>query len=207
MLPTSRPQIDREKVIDLLIAQGLWKNRSLKKAVIVGIRGYYLDSMGDWGKNDRGIYDDAIIVLTPNGCTTFNGNTDPSRYRKGLATLKAPQKVRYRPGYHGYHSKYGHQAFRQDTPVIVHRDYDTGNGRKLPDGTFTDKSEDGKSGQIISRFWINLHRGGHTTTSSAGCQTIPPSQWSEFHTLVRDQMDQFNQLTINYYLLTTPDLT
>lgn len=205
MLPSSKPQITREKVIDLLIDQGLWENRKITTVCIVGIRGYYLDSMGDWGENDRGIYDDAIIILTPSSMHTFNGNTDPSRYRKGLATLVAPQKVRYRPGYHGYNSKYGHLAFRQDTPVIVRRDYKSGNGVSLGDGLFTDREK--KGGPKIARFWINLHRGGHTTTSSAGCQTLPPSQWQEFYDLTRKYMRDLNSGgTVNYYLVSNPKL-
>lgn len=198
MLPKNRPQITRDAVIDLLLAQGLWRDRKLGKAVLVAIRGYYLDSMGEWGKNDRGIYDDAIILLTPTDCHAYNGNTDPSRYRSGMAQLVAPQRVRYRLGYHGYNSAHGHPAFRQDTSVIVRRDADTGHGHKLADGSFTDLGG--------SRFWINLHRGGYSTTSSAGCQTVPPSQWTEFYQKCVGVMDGFNQLSINYYLLNNPAL-
>ncbi len=46
--------------------------------------------------NDRGIYDDAIIVIDRSKrlVRTFNANTDPSAFRKGIATLK--------PGVHRY---------------------------------------------------------------------------------------------------------
>lgn len=198
MLPKARPQIDREGVIDLLIEQGLWTNRTISSAVVVGIRGYMLNSMGKWGKNDRGIYDDAIILLTPTICRAFNGNTDPSRYKPRVAQLVSPQKVTYIKGWHGYNSKYGHKAFRQASAVVVHRDGGKGNGLKLTDGTFTDKRR--------AKFWINLHRGGYGTTSSAGCQTLPPSQWDEFYKLTVGKMAMYGQSSINYYLVSNPKM-
>lgn len=193
MLPTSRPRITRESVIDLLIAQALWKDRTLKKVVLVGIRGYYLNTMGEQAQNDRGIYDDAIIILTPSTIHAFNGNTDPSRYRSGVASLVAPQRIRYRKGWHGYNSRHGHPAFRQDSPVIIARDGDTGRGHRTADGFFTDAG--------LAKFWINLHRGGHSTTSSAGCQTIPPNQWRGFYKNLTKLMSHHNQQTVNYYLV------
>tara|TARA_R110000824_G_scaffold139514_4_gene304671 strand:+ start:132 stop:731 length:600 start_codon:yes stop_codon:yes gene_type:complete len=196
MLPKSKPQIGREEIVDLLVSQGLWRDRNLSTAIVVGIRGYMLDSMGEWGKNDRGIYDDAIILLTPDSCQTFNGNTDPSRHKPSMAQLVSPQKVTYVLGYHGYNSKYGHQAFRQNSPVIVNRDGGEGSGDKLSDGTFTDRRR--------SRFWINLHRGGNTTTSSAGCQTLPPSQWGDFYSATKRAMSKYNNNKINYYLVSNP---
>ena len=160
---------------------------------VVGVRGYYLNSMGRRSANDRGIYDDAIFVISPDTFTSFNGNTDPSRYKKGVAVLEAPQKITYRPGYHGYNSKWGHQAFRQASDVVVKRDGGVGNGKSLGGDRFTDKGH--------NRFWINLHRGGHGTTSSLGCQTLPPSQWAAFHSLVKLQLNRFGQKTFNYYLV------
>lgn len=184
MIPNSTPQAKREDVIKKLIASKLWKNMKVTQVSIIGWRGYYLDSMGKKGQNDRGVYDDAMFVLSPDTFTAFNANVDPSVNRTGIAVLKSPQRVTYRPGHHGYNSRYGHPAFRQASDVTVIRD---------GQGEDTDSSR--------GRFWINLHRGGNSTTSSAGCQTVPPTQWQAFYNLVRLQMNRFGQTTFNYYLV------
>lgn len=170
----------------MLIESGLWKDRIITRLCVVGIRGYYLNSRGRTGVNDRGIYDDAIFVLMPNTFTSVNGNTDPSSHRRGRAELIAPQKVIYKPGYHGYGRKSGHNAFRQAANVSVHRD---GHGERV----FTDSPS--------GRFWINLHRGGQNTTSSAGCQTVKASQWKDFYSYVKKGLREHRQTTFNYYLI------
>jgi lysozyme len=48
---------------------------------------------------------------------------------------------------------------------------------------------------------INIHRGGHNTTSSLGCQTIPPSQWDAFYAAVSGEMKRYNLKTIPYVLI------
>lgn len=192
MKPRSKPQAAREDVIDRLLESGLWTDRGLSAAVAVAVRGYHL-SMGDAGRNDRGIYDDVIFLLSPDAFAVFNANTDPSIYRRGRAMLAAPQKITYRPGHHGYGRKSGHPAFRQASDVVVHRDGGTGHGRSLGGGRFTDKGG--------ARFWTNLHRGGWKTTSSAGCLTVHPSQWDAFYQLMRHELRRAGRKTFNCYLI------
>jgi len=153
---------------------------------ILAIRGYYTNTLGRKGVNDRNLYDDAIFVVEPDGVHNFNGNTDPSRFRRGIAKLKAPQAVRYIPGPHGYKRKNGpYPAFRQNNECTVVRD---------------------QTGDDTGIFWINLHRGGNTTTSSAGCQTVPPHQWNEFKTLVDNLLDKYGQKTFYYVLINEADV-
>lgn len=175
MIPSSRPQQKREVTERLLLEAGV-----TDKVALVGIRGYYRDSMGEKGKNDRGIYDDAIFVISPDCYVTFNANTDPSRFRKGIATL-IPGVHRYRKGNHGISRGPGYPALRPATK-----------GEMLPvirDGIGNDMG-----------VAINIHKGGRGTTSSEGCQTLPPSQWDSFINLVYEQMDRFGQKTIPYLL-------
>lgn len=156
-----KPKITSDKIGALLKKEGI--DLSKEKCVLVGVRGYFLNSMGSKGKNDIGIFDDGFIWVGAQGeFATFNGNTDPSRYYKNVATLK-PGKWRYKKGYHGYNKPSGHMAFRQAEPVVVLRYQSNGTFKEFPLGDT-----------------INIHRGGNSTTSSAGCQTLPPSQWEGF---------------------------
>jgi lysozyme len=154
------------------------------KVFLIGFRGYYRDSMGKPGENDRGIYDDAICVLWPGGFAAFNGNTDPSRYKPGVASL-IPGVYPYRKGKHGITTRAdgGYWAFRPATP-----------NEAVP------VTRDGQAGTSMG-IAINIHKGGYTTTSSEGCQTIHPDQWDEFRTHVYKLMDQFNQNVIQYALV------
>ncbi|PDT50596.1 MULTISPECIES: lysozyme [Sinorhizobium] len=157
---------------------------------VVAVRGYYLNTMGKEGANDRGVYDDAIFVVEPDGVHNFNANTDPGRFARGIAKLKSRQAIRYRPGPHGFSRKNGpYPAFRQDSNCAVIRD-ETGEDTDSPAG----------------RFWINLHRGGITTTSSLGCQTVPPHQWHEFKTLVDGLLKKHSQETFYYLLVDHEDV-
>jgi lysozyme len=177
MLPPSRPQQAKSKTQALLT-----KARVGDEVALVGIRGYYRDTMGVPGANDRGIYDDAIFLISPNAYATFNANTDPSVQRKGIATLQ-PGVHRYRKGKHGLSKPGGgYPALRPATP-----------GEALPvtrDGT-------GDSMGIA----LNIHKGGTRTTSSEGCQTIHPSQWESFIALVYSEMARSWQKTIPYLLV------
>jgi hypothetical protein len=86
VVPSSRPQLSIVDARKLLAAHGVTES-----VVILAQRGYYRDSLGAKGKNDRGIFDDMIAVLSPRVFRTFNGNTDPSatRHRDALAVASA----------------------------------------------------------------------------------------------------------------------
>jgi lysozyme len=175
MIPASRPQQKKEVTLKLLIKAGVKDSVAL-----VGIRGYYLDSMGFIGRNDRGIYDDAIFVVSPEAYVSFNANTDPTVYREGIASL-VPGVHIYKKGKHGISKGPGYPALRpatKDEALPVYRD---GEG-------------------ISIGYNINIHRGGKST-SSLGCQTIPSSQYDSFISLAYDQMDRFSQKTIPYLLI------
>ena len=174
-VPSGKPRISAKEVEKLVRKHGV-----TDRVVLVGIRGYYANSMGKPG-NDRGIYDDCIAVLSPTAYATFNANTDPSAFKPGVATL-VPGVYRYRKGNHGISRGAGYPALRPATK-----------GEALP------VTRDGRPG-ISQGIAINIHRGGYTTTSSLGCQTIHPSQWPAFQKLVYGEMDRHDQATIPYVL-------
>lgn len=179
IVPVRTPQINLADLLDRI--------QSVKPVVpvfIVGIRGYYLNSMGKAGANDRGIYDDAIILVSPTAYLTCNANTDPSVFRPGIATLK-PGVHWYRKGRHGLSKGPGksYPAFRPDNPE-----------EKLP------VTRDGQAGDKWG-IAINIHRGGYNTTSSEGCQTIYPPQWLPFQVLTYAEMDRYKQTRIPYVLI------
>jgi lysozyme len=149
------------------------------KVLIVGIRGYYKNTMGEVGANDRGIYDDAIFVYSPDGMIAYNANTDPSKVRKGrgkgkakgMASLKQGVYYAHRLGLHK--SKY--EALIQTAgEVTVLRD-----------------SLEGEPYEDTGFFGINIHAGLANSTGSEGCQTIPPLQYKGFICNVKDFLRRY----------------
>lgn len=178
-IPPARPRWTRDDVQLILSQHGVFDHLS-EQVVLVGRRGYYRDTMGEPGQNDRNIYDDAICVVGPNSFATFNANVDPSAHRKNIAVLK-PGAWKYKLGVHGLNkpASQRYKALVQAAPVTVVRD---------------------GVGDDTGWFGINIHRGGTTTTSSLGCQTIPPSQWLAFIALVESELKRAKQTTIQYVL-------
>ena len=179
MIPKNRPRIERKTTEQLL------RLRKVSDPVcLVGIRGYYRDTMGAVGRQDRGIYDDAIILVSPNVHAAFNANVDPGAYGKnpkigkGYASLK-PGVYRYKLGRHGLRSGNPYRALVQGNPVTVSRD----------------GGED-----ETGYFGINIHKGSNRSVSSEGCQTIPPAQWPAFITMVETEMKRNNAKTLSYVL-------
>jgi len=178
MIPKSRPQQAKEKSLAMAIKAGIED-----RVVLIGIRGYYSETFQPSG-NQRGIYDDAIILLSPSVHATFNANTDPSVYRKGIAVLKTGVH-RFKKGNHGISKPDGgYPALRPANAK-----------EELP----VTRDKEGDAMGIA----INIHRGSYNSTSSAGCQTIYPSQWDGFINLVYSEMNRYNQKTIPYLLTET----
>jgi lysozyme len=173
MLPKSKPKQTREETEALI--------RDIDAPVILlGVRGYYSKTFGDPG-NDLNVYDDAIFLWSVNGHFSFNANTDPSILRPRVAKLKQGL-WHYRLGTHNISKPKSQQypALIQAAPVTVVRH---------------------NSGEDTGWFGINIHRGGRTTTSSLGCQTIPPNQWLGFYELVRTEMNRAKVSRIPYLLI------
>lgn len=193
ILPWSKPKATRERVI--AAARRQWHldqrkqqtQRALPELFVCGVRGYYRDTMGQPGVNDRNLYDDALFVVGPDTFAGFHGNTDPSPFRPGVATL-IPGCYPYRPGMHGISKGNGYPAFRPAT-----------HGERLP------VTRDG-SDEITTGVALNIHRGGWKNTSSLGCQTIHPAEWTAFHALLHHALKN-TQLKRFWYILTEGPIT
>lgn len=179
--PVSRPGLRRSQVQQLLLAYEV----DIMRPAILGIRAYYLRTMGQPTLNDIGVYDDAIFVLSPTAFVAYNANCDPSIRRYGVANLREGV-WRYKLGIHGLNrpAEYRYQALVQADEVIVDRE---------------------QKGSDEGYFGINIHRGGEAGTSSLGCQTIPPSQWYSFINLVEGELKRFGKTTIPYCLVSNED--
>ena len=190
-LPPSRPRLSYGELVERLAPLGLDTDRD--PVFVVGIRGYYRDTMGEAGVNDRGIYDDAIFLVSSVHFSSYNANTDPSSSRRGSGTGASKGMASLDPGLWRVHRFDRHKGkylalCQQAGPVRVSRD-----------GVSGDYADTGD-------FGINIHNGGWKTTSSSGCQTLHPSQWPSFIAAAVDQAqrhygDRWNKVTIPYALL------
>lgn len=178
-VPKVRPKLTHAEAMHRLRAVPV----DVSRPVLLAIRGYYLDTMGAVGANDRGMYDDAIFLVTPSTIHAYNANTDPSRDHPNVATL-APGVWLYRIGTHGLSKPLEKQyrALVQAADVTVTRSPD--------------------NHRDTGRFGINIHRGSLNSTSSEGCQTIYPLQWDGFIGDVASALHAAERNTIEYVLQT-----
>lgn len=178
-VPPNRPRLTSGDCLSLLAT----RLGAQPTVALLGVRGYFLDTMGTPGANDRGIYDDCIALWSPTAFAAFNANCDPSAFRPGIAVLQ-PGVWHYRKGKHKITSPTGYAALVQAAQVTVMRD-----------GTGAD----------TGWFGINIHKGSLTSTSSLGCQTIYPPQWDAFRALVYAELDRHQQAVLPYVLLNEQD--
>ncbi|MDQ3279773.1 MAG: hypothetical protein M3Q06_15710 [Bacteroidota bacterium] len=187
---TGKPRLSTAQLETLLEPYGI--DREKYPLIIVGIRGYYKDSMGAPGVNDRGIYDDAVFIHSPSVFAAFNGNTDPSRLRRGIGFGARKGMASLKPG-----------------PWFVHK-FDLHNGKYMALcqrlGKVTVMRDGEPAYADTGDFGINIHKGSYNGTSSLGCQTIHPDQWESFISLAIDQAKRYhgakwNRVCIPYVLL------
>ncbi len=170
-IPRERPKLTRLELHAALV--GRFGEAAVKRMgwgdtlILVGVRGYYRDSMGVAGANDRGLYDDALFMVGPTEFEAFNANTDPSSVRKGRGTGAGKGMACLKPG---IWPAYQFGKHKQQYEALVQTG---GKVTVVRDGLDGPYEETG-------HFGINIHRGGNTTTGSAGCQTVPPDQWPRF---------------------------
>lgn len=184
-IPNSVPQMKQDAVRTILARKGI--DRKKYPVCVLAVRGYYLDTMGEKGKNDRGIYDDACFIDSPTIFVSVNWNTDPSSYRKGTGTGSNKGMASLKPGVWEYKigpHKGKSPACRQAANVTVIRD-----GKN---GDYEDTGD----------FAINHHWGSLFGTSSAGCQTAPPKQWPSYINPLVAELKRYDQKTFKYVLIT-----
>jgi hypothetical protein len=222
LLPAARPSMVLDSARALLA-----QNTISDKVALIGVRGFFA-SMGATQQNDPGVYDDAIFLMTEAACTGFNANTDPSRYEAPNVTLKAGT-WRYRIGKHkGYDALVESGLPGDEVLVVAHPrkiddyhlfthtpgvdlDHELGSvqaywaalelkgARRVP----SDNPEWPDIEYKMPRL-INIHRGASDSTSSKGCQTVPPAQWQEFITSVKAALHDHKQELVTYLLLEGP---
>lgn len=185
--PKERPRATRQELVDRLEKVIANDRRSFAAHLtetplaFVGIRGYYANTFGRTGENDRIYYDDALFLVenVKNGIfESFNFNTDPSvTFKKFVATLKANEI--YQCVKHQHKGQYHAWQIIQD---IV--------------------SRDGVSGWDIGRHGINFHYDAeYFSKFSLGCQTVPRSQWLDFQSESYRLADKHKLATVKYLLI------
>jgi hypothetical protein len=190
--PASKPRATLED-IERIIEPYVSRLKEGDKVILVGVRAYYRDTMGAKGKNEYGMYDDALFWVSPTAFGAFNGNTDPSRLGWNPNAQKFMARLcvglwRYVKWKH----KAKYWAFGQGSNKVKVE-------RLREDGTVA-KTE-------VGCFGINVHRGGTQGTSSEGCVTSVAKQWEEFKELGYAELDRHAQKEFPFILEAREDVS
>ena len=166
------PKMKRSEVLALLQNNGI--DIGTEKIAILQIRGYFKNSMGKPGVNDRNIYDDAIFLVSEKTFQAFQANTDPSFYRKGIASLVP-----------GVYEAVKHRHKGKYPALQIVRDQ---------------VKRDGVAGIDTGRHGINFHYGGIGTWSE-GCQTFKKADFIVFQNSAYNLMDHYGKDRIKCCLI------
>lgn len=203
--PKHKPQLDEATVRE--VASRILRNSDQHvdgfrvladcPVMILGVRGYFRNTLGKKGVNDLGVFDDAAFLITPESVTGWNWNCDPSKagFNKGVHKLYAQLNEGIWPFRQGPHRGVpGH--FRQMTDEEAQRakleNYFSDN-RKLGEFIVKRITADGIGEDDEGMFNINIHPGGKYTTSSWGCQTCLPEQWVAFKSMAYEALEHHGQ--------------
>lgn len=171
MLPPARPRMSSAELE--LELQPFKIDRDKYPILAVVFRAYYRDTMGRKGVNDRSIYDDAWMLVTPNLFMAVNANADPSA-AQGAVTDRASLELGFWPMWRLDLHRGQYLAFCQRAADCIVRRYNTASrpvGWKHPTwGTHLSGS------RWRDWFGIKGYGGGHAMTSGDGCITKPEPQ-------------------------------
>lgn len=223
LLPKSRPKMPAAEVL-LKTHTALVEEPGANGAAILsdcpvmvlGIRGYYRDSMGRLGFQDFGIFDDAGFLVVGEEVTAFNWNCDPVRvgFNPGVGKQFAQLVPGVWPFRRGPHKgRPGHLRQLRGSELTdsftdkkfqlgdYFEDYRRAGNFKVRRVTQRGEGGYGEGPGEIGYQAINIHEGTKNSTGSWGCQTLPPDQWREFSRKVYAAMDKFRQPWVPYVLV------
>ncbi len=204
LLPSTRPKATEELVRSYLRQHGIPTGD--EPVALLGVRGYYRDTMGKHGVQEAGIWDDAMFMVGPGVFKAVNANTDPSKlgWNPGVGkpfAMLVPGLWYFRRGAHKGRTPALRQATEDEAP-----DFDIPNHGHFTVYRAKNMAEvlNGTARRDTNYHAINIHRGGEGTTSSWGCQTIPPAQFDDFMLTVWEASKRAGQGRIPYLLIDGP---
>lgn len=179
---------DRPKISDAEVDKiaNFYFTDNLPPVLLIGVRGYFLNTVGAAFANDFNAWDDAMLVYE-NGTLlkTFNANTDPSKLKQEIAMLDTGV-YQFAKGTHK-NRILAFRAYPEGVKLPCKRQDFSGNWHK----------------SLCS--YINIHDGGLENTWSEGCQTIinqgNQKQFNEFRDLVYTLMARHDLRTVTYLLI------
>ena len=206
MTPPTLPRLPKEKAIEL--GKDKWMQVCpeivMPEVWMLGVRAYRKSTMGNPKRNDVGIFDDMLGLVSPGVWRPENANTDPSRlgWNPGVGKpygMLEPGVWWFYPGPHKGRSP----AFRQSDDADV--------ARKLGiphDGKFLVKRMWGWDDPRNYLEWghqqVNIHPAAMSSTSSWLCMTLPYDRAHNWLQTGWDELKKYKQKKIPLVLIDGP---